>query len=246
MNALRKITLALLLCAPLLAGEDNLRGLLDFCANAAWRNPAIAAARIRAVIKHQNEIRREKDAPLLGDEIEESTFRNQHHFVVEMPADFPYNSDHPYSGDFHLHDGKMIRSVQNDSYGINYVYEFEGPNLVKTTPHAVWVVQQLPGPTVTLYRSMSPPEYELWKQKKYTELGADWGHTHGEKVVHFSTSREFTSAGGSKRVAVQVPKALLMKWAVEGQAATAAIREPEEIFEIVLPASKIGELRALP
>jgi hypothetical protein len=160
--------------------------------------------------------------------------------MFDTPGAFP---DQPIAGVFSVHGDTLVRCVYNDTFSLNYVYEFEGPKLKRAIPYAQWLVEHMPESEVTLYRQMGPRELGLWKEKRFKELGADWGH--GKKVTHFSTSGTVTSAAGPRDnpiVKTVISKSALLELAKRGELWSAAIDHEETTHELVLPAEELERL----
>lgn len=205
-----------------------------------WKDPGSAKLRLDAVISHQNRLREQKGLPKLATDSFNYSNHGNFGFYVETPGAFP---DQPITGDFMVLGDALIRHTYNDIFSLNYVYLFQGVTLVKVKTYGAWYLEQIPGPTVALYRQMSPLEHGLWERKEFAKLGKNWGH--GTKVLHFSVSRDFTSAGGARDfpiVKIEVPKDILHEWAEKSELWSGVIDERTMVSEFVIPFDRIGQL----
>lgn len=207
-----------------------------------WSDLEIAQQRLRAVIFHQNQIRKSKNLPLLETNVSNLITQGRPTIFIDTPGAFP---DDPIAGLFVIHGDTLIRGGYNDIFSLNYSYQFSGSHLVKAQPFGAWYLERTSAEKIRLFRKMSPQEHTLWTHKKLGLLGKDWGH--GTKVIHFSTDRNFTSAAGPReypKIEVQVPKQILIEDAGKGMIWAGILNEKSDpiVAEFVLPAERVKQL----
>ena len=195
----------------------------------SWIEPKVFEERLKQAVSDQNQMRKKQNVDLLAKDSYRSNLSARPSFTVKSLRTI----DYPTAGSFVAYGDNLVRGVPNDIYSLNRVYKYKGSKLVKSEPFGSWYLKQLPGATVTLYREMSPTEYALWENGKYEKLGTDWGH--GTSVLHFSTDPNFTSAASgpnSPKIAIQVPKKVLMNWIDQKQAWSGILDQDKMISEI--------------
>ncbi|MBK7863950.1 MAG: hypothetical protein IPJ65_36150 [Archangiaceae bacterium] len=216
---------------------------------AAWSDPVETAARLAAVVAHQNQLRTAKHLPQLS--LAQPAVRSGEDLLLDMPDG--YSGDETIAASFAIWGDALMRATYGDLFSLNTVYAFDGDRLVSATPYAQWAIENLPGDPVQLYRQLDPREEHAWKSGALEQLGRDWGHVApGESaptpVVFFSSDREQTSAAGAgTTLAFTVSKAALLDEARRGALWSSATEMPEPqtqpvISEVVLPARTVRRL----
>jgi len=208
-----------------------------------WKDPVILRQRLALVVAHQNKVRGQKKVPEISENLDSASTsvnsRGEAAIFLENADAFP---DDPIAGFFYPYDKLLIRGHYIDIYSLNFVYDFRKNGALRVSRLTDWLLRRTNGDEVTLYRSMGETEFNNWKNGKLNELGSRWGH--GTNVTHFSTAADFTSAGGSREIAIRIKKRALKKLAQKNSLWAGIIDRNRMICEIVFASRDIPSLVA--
>lgn len=198
--------------------------------------------RFSSVISHQNQLRKQKNIPLLDENPTLNYTEDKTRYLIDTPNAFP---DYPIMGEFIVSGNTILRGFYNDLFSLNYVYEFDGYKLVNLESYGSWYLKHYSEEFVFLYRQMSPKEYELWKKRQFNSLGSDWGYN--TSVIHFSTDRDFTTAASPvdfPKIEVRISKKILLNELKNYTIWSGILNQETMISEFVIPANRIENLVA--
>ncbi len=176
-------------------------------------SPAIIAARLSEVVRHQNEIRRERLLPTLSPEAPSIARHFAHPNLLSAKIGVESVSK---AGTTMLGVGNTwIKGAWGDVNSTNFAYLFDGTALKKAQPFAEFVIEHfVPNNEVYLVRNMSASESNHWLKKDIDALKTHpryWGYEKG--VAHFELGgRSWIGSHRPVAAAWKVPKDVLLKW----------------------------------
>jgi len=165
--------------------------------------------RMRAVVRHQNELRQKAGIPVI-DPAEEPMYSPTlfDDRIVRIGYRSAGNAT-ASAANFLSFGNVILRSTFQDNHALNFVYTFDGVNLVKSEPLSSYLISHSQTDPIKLYRNMGAKERKLWLSSDLDNLrahGVKWGYK--ESVLHFTMGRPTPS------MASQSPNESVLTWSV--------------------------------
>lgn len=198
-----------------------------------------ADARIGQVFAHQNLIRGKGRAPLIPTEALDNA-KSFYHMMKESqwpvgPIFTPSKSE--WFVAYGKSDGVLVFPRWDDTYFLNFAYEFHGAVLKRAIPIAQYYFERYEGPTITFFRSMSDKEFTQWELKDFTSLRAyekAWGYRI--PIVHLALERPWSATQNNHRVLrYEIPTNILLEWAKNNEIGIGMMDRQSREYEIVIP-----------